>query len=591
MKLYFSNFNKKMFAHNGSEGSTRNENKVKRMKKNKRKYIRKTKNRKPIRNKMNSTELNDKYKDINEKGLKLLSNYTLITTFFSSILILVFSMQYEEIYGIPALYFYDLDIKNITFSIFMVICIEFVLLYLVPIDRFGDKNKKINGLTILIFIVISVLNAASAASILFLIPFFKNIGSVFIISLFISFVLFYLTYKESNDSYEIICLIYGTIIISSIILTSGHTNPFYKRFELLGYLNSNYPTNEEEKQDEKSWKYLNDGVVITHYKGKLVVMDGIVNDKELVILKPGYKLIDGSDVKIKNKVFADHEIKDRSIYNPHINRTQKINDNICQSNKVFKLNTNDVYSEEFSIIRDDKTSEEKNKGVERDHNLNKLLCKVVSSGNFVFSDINIIDNSSNNNLSKDEFDIVTTDKGFTLSINEKGIRKLEEDSKGLTIKYKAKLDNIDNSGSDFIATYFDYGFNEEIFRNYKTGNSKEGKINLSVKWNRNDDDSNEPINSIYVLQQKESNTWKDLSFFISDSVEDFDYTFSGLDDKKIYRIQAIHSDNYNSDYVVIQDGKASIVNIKDKDDLVKNKALIQKFNMDKEAGEMGKLGV
>ena len=158
MKFSFSNFNKKMFAHNGSKGSPRNENKVKRMNKNKRKDIRKPKNRKPIRNKMNSTESNDKYNDINKKAFKLLGGYTLFTTLVSSILILVFSMQYEEIYGIPALYFYDLDIKNITFSIFMVICIEFVLLYIVPIGIVGDKNKKINKSTIVIFIVISMLN-------------------------------------------------------------------------------------------------------------------------------------------------------------------------------------------------------------------------------------------------------------------------------------------------------------------------------------------------------------------------------------------------------------------------------------------------
>lgn len=591
MKFSFSKLNKKMFTHDGNNSSPRNENKVKRKNKIKRKHIRKPRNKKPVRNKMNSPESDDKYKYINEKGLKLLSSYPLITTFFSSILIIFFSMQYEYIYGIPASYFYDLDIKSVTFSIVSIIVIEIILLCAVPTGVFGDKNKKINSSLKLIFITISVLNAASAASILFLFPMLKKIGLIFIISFIISVALIFFTYTKSKDSYEIICLIFGTIIITSIILTSGHTNPFYKKFELLGYSNSNYPTDEEKVHDEKSWKYLKDGVVITHHKGKLVVMDGIVNDNELVILKPGYKLIDGSDAKIENKVFADHDIKDKSNYSPHINRTQKINDNICQSNKVFKLNTNDVYSEEFSIIRDDKTNEEKNKGVKRDHNLNKFVCKVVSSGNFVFSDINIVDNSSNKNLTKDDFDIVNTYNGFTLSINEEGIQKLEEDSKGLTIKYNAKLDKIDDSESDYIATYFDYGFNEEIFRNYKTGNSKDGKINLSVRWNRNEDDSNGPINSIYVLQEKVSNTWKDVSFFVSNSLEDFDFTFAGLDDKKTYRIQAIHSDNYNSDNVVIQDGKANIVNIKNEDDFVNNKALIQKFNMDKQAGDIEKLGV
>lgn len=572
MKFSFSELNKKMLSQDGGGGSPEKEN-----------------------NDHEQVKSNYDLKNILIENLNISSIDVLFISSLTSLLIYFLSYFYEKWYGIPALYFYDLDIKNIIICIICALIIFVFLFYIIPHWDRKYNNNKSNCFTkiifLIIFLIISALNAKALVSILFVIPAITRTKCIFIISLGISFLIFYNTYNKNFVVYHITCVVTTIIIITALIITSGHANPFYKTFELLDYQEDNYPIYEDKSEEDKnesikSWRLLKDRVVIGHYKDKLIVMDGLVKEDELVVLKPGYKLIDGSNAKIESKIFAVHKIKDKDYFYPDISRTQKINDNTIERNKVLKLNTNEIYSEELSITS-------KNHDEDKiDNYLNKLVCKVVSSGNFIFSDISILEKNSDKKLNDEDFDIIKNDRGFSISLNEGGIDKLYNTTEGLIIRYKARLgNNLRDDEYNFIATYFDYGFNEQDMWNNGAGNSKDGKITLSVKFNEKQERSNKIVNSIYTLQEKSSDGWKDVSFITSDSLNDFEYTFSGLDDKKLYRIQAIHADNYISDYLVIQDGKANIINIKDEDDFVKNKVSIQRFNMDKKGGDIVNLGV
>lgn len=348
-----------------------------------------------------------------------------------------------------------------------------------------------------------------------------------------------------------------------------------------------------DPKDKKSYEILKNQVdynVIIGYKdGMAITLTGVElrngGSKKLKFTSNNYMLQNIEDKVIIYKTykevvpFGENEEKKEDQLN--LERTEKINGNIVKDNSVLFLSKYDVYSDEC-VSKSAK-------------DLNKFVFRAVGNGNINFYDVDVSVKDSDKKLKDNEYKLIKTDKGFCLSLTKDGINVLNENQEGIKIGYKTKLDSyIKDLDRDIIATSFNYGFNSEPLRTNKYGNSKDGKIKLSLGWDGLSD-SDKNINSIFVLQEKDGDTWNDASYFATDSVKDTYYTFDGLDDGKLYRILPIISESFDSDCVRFQDGEAEIVNIKNDDDFIKPKVSIQEFDIknpnEKRAGENVKCGI
>lgn len=603
----------------------------------------------------NSDNINDKKTNLYEKINEVLP---IITAFMPVILFVIkqaFASENESFYGIPMMYFSDVDLSSFLIFTFVSVIITLVVYY----PMYKDWLKKVLSteisddiIEILILISFTLfifciyigfsnlyIGYTKAVVIMFSIimiflvlcffcksineikslPKFKMFGAfvgcyflfyvvdlfiyesyiftiiIFILSVLIAIQIVYFAFPENdkgkiegrnqpeinNENYSAIYSEVSTfILISLIIIFVFNMNLFPELRREYEVINYNVNDNLVNSQNN-NWNLLKKRVVITHYKDKLVVMDGIINGDELIILKPGYKIIDGTDLNLSSIIFKKASNYHKNNYKLNIKIPQEVKDYDTLS---LDLKDDKILIYEYLIKPSQllKEIQKKSSSLEEQNNegyLNKFIFRAVGNGNINFYDVNVSVKDSNRRLNDDEYRLIKTDKGFSLSLTKTGINVLNENQDGIKIAYKAKLDSdIKDLDRNIIATSFDYGFNNEITRTNKYGKSKDGKIDLSVSWDGlSDGDKN--INSIFVLQEKTSRDWVDLSYFATDSVKDSHYIFDGLDDNKLYRILPIISESFDSDCVRFQDGEAEIVNIKSDEDFIKNKVYIQEFDI------------
>lgn len=177
-----------------------------------------------------------------------------------------------------------------------------------------------------------------------------------------------------------------------------------------------------------------------------------------------------------------------------------------------------------------------------------------------------------------DYIITSHDRGFNLELTEDGLNKLEkklaESEVEVTLTYSATVNSnavVDQPEKNDIK--LDY-------RNKKTpnepvpgGNPKDKEIKVVKSWDITGDqtvtDADKDAKVVYTLQVKEGDSWKDVKSVLreyneADPQNSFNYTFTGLDDTKTYRVVESVA-GYDPKYVSFVNGVVQITNKGDKD--------------------------
>lgn len=177
-------------------------------------------------------------------------------------------------------------------------------------------------------------------------------------------------------------------------------------------------------------------------------------------------------------------------------------------------------------------------------------------------------------LTKDDYILLETEKGFTLNIKESGLTKIEDAAKAgdveITLTYSATVnktavpDKVDENHVK-LEYYNTPGFTPSEVT------PKNQEIEVVKNWAT---DGNQAVTEAdkkavigYTLQEKiGDNKWKDVETVVKTYSEEageksFDHKFTGLDDNKTYRVVETVM-GYDPEYKTEENGKVKIVNKK-----------------------------
>ena len=173
-----------------------------------------------------------------------------------------------------------------------------------------------------------------------------------------------------------------------------------------------------------------------------------------------------------------------------------------------------------------------------------------------------------------DYKLYETNRGFRLVMQDSGLKKIEEAAETkeveLTLTYSAHLDGTvkpDQVKENNVT--FDYS-NKPGSENEPPETKPSNKeIEVSKTWAADSPEITEAdrhVKAVFTLQEKqEDGSWKDVDEYESNYKEDFTHKFTGLDDKKTYRVVESVS-GYEPEYQKTdENGKVVIVNKIDKD--------------------------
>lgn len=179
-------------------------------------------------------------------------------------------------------------------------------------------------------------------------------------------------------------------------------------------------------------------------------------------------------------------------------------------------------------------------------------------------------------LTADDYFVTETDRGFTLVLKESGLTKVENAAKAddveITLKYSAKINGkavVDQPELNDIA--LDYSNKPGKDNEPKEFTPGQKEITMKKSWDVTGDqtvtEADKGVTAYFTLQKKNAEgKWEDVETVEKTEKENFEVTFSNLDEKGTYRIvESVKG--YEADYQKYnqETGKIEIVDHKDTD--------------------------
>ncbi len=149
-------------------------------------------------------------------------------------------------------------------------------------------------------------------------------------------------------------------------------------------------------------------------------------------------------------------------------------------------------------------------------------------------------------LTADDYFVTETDRGFTLVLKESGLTKVENAAKTddveITLTYSAKINGeavVDKPELNDIA--LDYANKPGKDNEPKEFTPGKKEITMKKSWDVTGDqtvtEADKGVTAYFTLQKKnDDGTWKDIETVEKTSKENFEVTFSNLDENGTYRI-------------------------------------------------------
>lgn len=179
-------------------------------------------------------------------------------------------------------------------------------------------------------------------------------------------------------------------------------------------------------------------------------------------------------------------------------------------------------------------------------------------------------------LTADDYFVTETDRGFTLVLKESGLTKVENAAKAddveITLKYSAKINGkavVDQPELNDIA--LDYSNKPGKDNEPKEFTPGQKEITMKKSWDVTGDqtvtEADKGVTAYFTLQKKNAEgKWEDVETVEKTEKDNFEVTFSNLDEKGTYRIvESVKG--YEADYQKYnpETGKIEIVDHKDTD--------------------------
>lgn len=179
-------------------------------------------------------------------------------------------------------------------------------------------------------------------------------------------------------------------------------------------------------------------------------------------------------------------------------------------------------------------------------------------------------------LTKDDYFVTETDRGFTLVLRESGLTKVENAAKEgnveITLTYSAKINGeavVDKPEENDIA--LDYANKPGKDSEPKEFTPGKKEITMKKSWDVTGDQTvtvaDKGVTAYFTLQKKnDDGTWKDIETVEKTEKDNFEVTFSNLDENGTYRIvESVKG--YEAEYKTYnpETGEIEIVDHKDTD--------------------------
>lgn len=176
----------------------------------------------------------------------------------------------------------------------------------------------------------------------------------------------------------------------------------------------------------------------------------------------------------------------------------------------------------------------------------------------------------------DDYFVTETDRGFTLVLKESGLKKVEEAAKAgdveITLTYSAKINGdavVDQPELNDIA--LDYSNKEGHDSEPKEFTPGKKEITMKKSWDVTGDqtvtEADKGVTAYFTLQKKnDQGKWEDIETVEKTEKDNFEVTFSNLDENGTYRIvESVKG--YEADYQKYNPttGEIEIVDHKDTD--------------------------
>ena len=179
-------------------------------------------------------------------------------------------------------------------------------------------------------------------------------------------------------------------------------------------------------------------------------------------------------------------------------------------------------------------------------------------------------------LTADDYFVTETDRGFTLVLRESGLTKVENAAKEgnveITLTYSAKINGeavVDKPEENDIA--LDYANKPGKDSEPKEFTPGKKEITMKKSWDVTGDqtvtEADKGVTAYFTLQKKnDDGTWKDIETVEKTEKDNFEVTFSNLDENGTYRIvESVKG--YEAEYKTYnpETGEIEIVDHKDTD--------------------------
>ncbi|MDD7363304.1 MAG: isopeptide-forming domain-containing fimbrial protein [Peptoniphilus sp.] len=170
-----------------------------------------------------------------------------------------------------------------------------------------------------------------------------------------------------------------------------------------------------------------------------------------------------------------------------------------------------------------------------------------------------------------DYNIIADSVGFRLTLTTTGLTAVENAAKDaaaeITLTYSATVNSkavADNPEKNDIQ--FDYGNFPGKESEPKEGSPSNQEIKVQKDWaieGQNEvSDADKNVKVVYVLEEKQADgSWKFVEEHEATLKENFEYTFTNLDDDKTYRVVE-HVSGYEPEYVSFENGIVKITNEK-----------------------------
>lgn len=168
-----------------------------------------------------------------------------------------------------------------------------------------------------------------------------------------------------------------------------------------------------------------------------------------------------------------------------------------------------------------------------------------------------------------DYTIVADNHGFTLSLTDAGLKKIQNKDSvtNITLKYTATVNADAKIDSEEINDVkFDYGNKPGKDIKPTETTPKNGEIKVEKSWAVDGNavtEADKNVKAVFILQEKDGDNWKDVESYTATIAEKFTHTFTGLYNEKTYRVIERVS-GYEPEYVTRDDnGTIEIKNTKD----------------------------